>query len=267
MGTDICPSCGTIVQETDSHCMDCGADLAEARRKVREKSLVERGGIVVASQPQAVQGAAAGMAEAGETSEKVRLKGFDKQLAEKLARERAAVLLTAFIALVIGAVVLLAGLGMLRSAGGLEALRALDFNDLRAKGFGMYGDEAFISILVLLTGLAGLLCAVGQVRRFTLAGRAIAQVKDGKRPDVVKISSWTWVGMVLASVSVPPLGLILGIIFKLGEDEDTNALGGLMIKVSLVVIGLAVLNVVWNAVANFSSSQAPVNAVGGGPED
>ena len=48
MGTDICPSCGTIVQETDSHCMDCGADLAEARRKVREKSLVERGGIVVA---------------------------------------------------------------------------------------------------------------------------------------------------------------------------------------------------------------------------
>ncbi|MCD6360497.1 MAG: zinc ribbon domain-containing protein, partial [Armatimonadetes bacterium] len=206
MGTDICPNCGAIIQDTDTVCMDCGVNIAEAKRKVAEKSLAERGGVAVSSQPSAVQGAAAGMAEAGETSEKVRLKAFDKHLAEKLARERAAVLLTFFLALVIGLVILAVGLGMLRNAGGVTALKALDFNDLRSKGLGMYGDLTFTAILVLLTGLAGLLCAVGQMRRYMLAGRAIAQVKRNERPDVVKISSWTWIGMVLASLAVPPLG-------------------------------------------------------------
>lgn len=266
MGTDICPNCGTIIQDTDAHCMECGVEIAAARRKVREKSMAERGGIAVSSEPQAVIGAAAGMADAGETSDKVRLKAFDKHLADKLTRERAAVLLTVFIALVVGAVVLVAGLGILRSAGGPEAVKALSFGEMRIKGFAMYGDEAFIAVLVLLTGVAGLLCAVGQMRRFMLAGRAIAQVKDNKRPDVVKISSWTWVGMVLASLAVPPLGLILGIIFGLGDDLDTKALGGLMVKVSGAVIGLVVLNVIWNAVGGFAGSAAPVNAVGGGPE-
>lgn len=261
MGTDICPNCGAIIRDTDTHCMDCGVEIAAARRKVREKSLAERGGIALSSEPQAAVGAAAGMADVGETSEKVRLKGFDRQLAEKLARERAAVLLTFFLALGIGFAVLAAGLGILRSAGGIEAVKALTFSHIRLEGFAIYGDEAFLAVLVLLTGVAALLCAVGQMRRYILAGRAIAQVKNNQRPDVVKISSWTWVGMVLASLAVPPVGVILGIIFSLGEDPDTKALAALMLKVSGAVILVVLLNAGWNAVAGFASGPPPINPV------
>ena len=49
----------------------------------------------------------------------------------------------------------------------------------------------------------------------------------------------------IGRVTVAPLGLILGIMFKLGRDDETRALGGAMMKISIVVIGLVVLSVVW----------------------
>ena len=264
MAHQICPKCGSIIEDTDTHCMDCGTEIAAARRQMSEKIKIDREGIAVSSQPQAVVGAAAGLADVGETSEKVRLKEFDKHLAGTLSRERGAVVLTAIIGLVIGAVVLWLGLQSLKNAGGIEAIRELDFGDLRSKGLGAFGDPTFISILVILTGVAGLMCAVGQTRRFMLAGRAIAQIKRSERPDVVHISAWTWMGLLLASVTVAPLGLILGIMFTMGKDEDTKALAGSMIKVSAVVMGLVFLDVVWDLVGGFAASQTPPTPVAPG---
>ncbi len=261
MASEICPQCGAICQDTDTHCMDCGADLATTKRQVAEKSMAERGGVALSSEPQVAQGAGAGMAEAGETSEKVRLKEFDKHLAKTLAKERGAVIVTAIIALVIGAIVLVVGFGTLQRVGGLSAIKDLDFAYLRSEGIGAFGDLTFTGILTILTGVAGLLCAVGQTRRVMLANRAIAQVKRSERPEVVGISSLTWAGLLLLSAACAPVGLILGIIFKLGQDQETRSLGGMMIKVSAIAIGLVVVNIVWNLLAGVAASHAPAPAV------
>ncbi len=261
MGMSICPKCGAMVRPTDTHCMDCGADLAEAEREIARREKETRGGGPLVGDPQTVQGAAAGMAAPGETSEKVRLKEFDRHLAEKLERERAAVIVTAVIALIAGGAILLLGLSELGKAGGMEALRALSYGDLRTRGLGAFADRGFLSALMILLGLSGLLCAAGQVHRFVVGQRAIAQVKRAERPDLVGISVLTWYGLLIASFVCAPLGLILGIIFKFGQDQDTRTLGGSMIKSSLIAIAVVGAHLIWNAVASFAAEHgaAPVN--------
>ena len=261
MPVEICPNCGAVLQDTDTHCMECGVEIAAAKRELSQKLKRERADRVSASQPSAVAGAGAGLAEAGETSDKVRLKEFDKQLAEHLVKERGAVIMTAVIALVIGVVVLMMGLSALSKVGGLDAVKSLDFNYLRGLGLGMFGDVTFMAVLTLLTGVSGLLCAIGQTRRFFSANRAVAQVRRSERPDIVGISGVTRAGLLLASVVCAPLGLILGIIFKFGRDQQTKELGGAMLRVSAAVIGLVVVNILWNAVAGFTASHTPANTV------
>lgn len=262
MGLAICPKCGAVVQQTDTHCMECGCNIAEAERELARREKEARGGGPLVGDPQTVHGAAAGMAEPGETSEKVRIKAFDKQLAEKLERERPAVVVTAVIALIAGAAILVLGLGTLRKVGGMAALKALNYTDLRERGLGAFADPTFLAILGILLGLSGLLCAAGQIHRFIVGQRAIAQVKREERPGLVGISVLTWYGLLIASFVCPPFGLILGIIFKFGQDEDTKTLGGSMIKSSLIALAVVAAHLVWNAVTSFAAAHgtAPTNA-------
>lgn len=257
MAVQICPECGAICQETDTHCMDCGCDIAEAERRIARRAKEERGGGPIVGDQHAIEGAAAGMAEPGETSEKVRLKQFDRHLAEKLKRERTAVIITAIIALVFGAAILLVGLKVLQSAGGLEALKALEYADLRERGLGAFVVPGFYSSLTILLGLSGLLCAVGQTRRVIKANRAIAAVRRGERPEVVGISQLTWVGLLIASFVFPLLGIVLGIIFVLSKDESTRVLGSQMIKSAILALLIVIAHLIWNAIAEFASRQAP----------
>jgi len=260
MASMICPKCGAIVQQTDTHCMECGCNIAEAERELARREKETRGGGPALKDDHRPQGAAAGMADPGETSEKVRLKAFDKQLAAKLEAERAAVVVTAIIALVLGAGVLLAGLKGLGSAGGVEALKALSYADLRAMGLGAFADRTFIATLTILLGLAGLLCAGGQIHRFVIAQKAIAQVHRGERPEVVGISEATAIGLIIASFVCPPLAIVLGIIFKLGQDENTKRLGGQMIRSALIAIAIVVAHLIWNAIASFAARGAATPA-------
>lgn len=270
MGVIICPKCGSVVRATDTHCMDCGVNIAEAERELARREKQERGGGPLVGDVHTIAGAAAGMAEAGETSEKVRLKEFDKHLAEKLIRERSAVLVTAIIALVAGALVLGAGLGTLRNAGGMAALRALEYTDLRERGLGAFADQGFLALLALLLAVGGLLCAAGQIHRLVIAQKAVNQVRSGTRPDVVGVSPLTWWGLLMASFVFPPLGLVLGIILKFGQDEETRHLGGSMIKSALLAIAVIGAHLVWNALTSFAAQGAPantpVNAAGGSGE-
>jgi hypothetical protein len=264
MGVIICPKCGAVVHATDTHCMDCGVNIVEAERELAQREKQERGGGPLVGTAQAVAGATAGMAEPGETSEKVRLKEFDKHLAEKLIHERSAVVVTAIIALVAGALVLDAGLRMLRNAGGMAALRALKYGELRERGLGAFADEGFLALLMLLLAVGGLLCAAGQIHRVVIAYRAVNQVRSGQRPDVVGISPLTWWGLLLASFIFPPFGLVLGIIFKFGQDAETRHLGGSMIKSAVIALAVIGVHLAWNALASFaapngSSTNSPVN--------
>ena len=79
MAVQICPECGAVCQATDTHCMECGCDIVEAERAIARRAREERGGGPIVGDKPVIQGAAAGMAEPGETSEKVRLKQFDRR--------------------------------------------------------------------------------------------------------------------------------------------------------------------------------------------
>ncbi|MGD9495857.1 MAG: zinc ribbon domain-containing protein [Armatimonadota bacterium] len=262
MAVTICPKCGAVVQATDTHCMDCGVNIAEAERELARRAKQERGGGPLVGEVQTVhQGAAAGMAIPGETSEKVRLKEFDRHLADKLVRERSAVIVTALIALVAGTAVFLLGLGALGRLGGMEALRALSYGELRAQGLGAFANQTFLSVLAILLGLAGLMCAAGQIQRVVVAHRAVNLVRRNERPPVVGISLATWYGLLIAAFVCPPLGIILGIVFKMGQDEETRTLGGSMIKSALIAVAVVAAHLIWNAVAGFATQAgATVNA-------
>lgn len=260
MAVQICPECGAVCQETDTHCMDCGVNLAEAERAIARRAREERGGGPAVGDQHTVEGAAAGRADPGETSEKVRLKQFDRHFAERLETERTAVIVTAIIALVLGIGITLAGWQTLRTAipeaGAIEALKQMSYADLRMRGLGAFADQTFIGVLVTLLGLSGLLCAIGQTRRVIQANRAIAAVKRGERPEVVGISQLTWVGLLIASFVFPLLGIVLGIIFVLSKDESTRHLGSQMIKSAIIAIVVIVGHLIWNWIADFASREA-----------
>lgn len=263
MGLAICPKCGATIQDTDTHCMDCGVNIAEAERELARREKEMRGGGPIIGDEKVIQGAAAGMAEPGETSEKVRLKEFDRQLARTLEAERTAVVITALIALVAGFGILFGGWATLKGVGGIVALKELSYTHLRLQGLGAFANQTFIGLLLLLLGLSGLLCAAGQIHRFIQGQRAIAQVRAGERPDVIGISTLTAWGLIIASFVCPPLGIILGIIFKLAQDESTKDLGGAMIKSAIAAIAVVVLHLIWNAIADFAArAGAEGNTIG-----
>ena len=119
------------------------------------------------------------------------------------------------------------------------------------RGLGAFADQAFVGLLLVLLGLAGLLCAVGQIRRFVQGQAAIAAVKRGERPDVIGISQLTWIGLLIASFVFPPLGIVLGIIFVLSKDESTRHLGRQMIKSAILAILVVIAHLAWNAITDF----------------
>jgi len=249
--------------------MECGCDIAAAERAIARRAIDQRGGGPAIGDKHTVEGAAAGMAEAGETSDKVRLKQFDRHLAEKLVKERSAVIVTAAIAVVFGAAVFLMGLRTLAGAhekGALAALKLMSYKELRERGIGAFADQTFVAVLLILLGLAGLLCAAGQIQRLVTAQRAVTQVKRNERPVLVGISQLTWIGLLIASLVCAPLGIVLGIIFMLGKDDETKRLGSQMIKSAVVAIVIVVGHLIWSAIADFASRQdtAPTASSGGG---
>lgn len=239
------------MQAGEQYCLECGVDVAKARREMAEREKRDRAITVDPdAAAEAAAGARAGVAVHGETSEKVRLKAFDRQLAQKLVRERVAVIVTAVLGVVVGIAILVVGLSTLKSAGGLAAVKELSYGALREKGLGAFADLSLTGSSLVLLGLAGLLCALGQSIRVVTATRAIAAARRGERPPVVAISPFTKTGLLVGSLLLPPFGLILGIIFKLGQDEETRWLGGRMIWAAVVCIVVVGAHLIWNLLAS-----------------
>jgi hypothetical protein len=253
MASEICPKCGAIMQAGEQYCLECGVDIVKARRELAEREKRDRAiTIDPDAAAEAAAGARAGVAVHGETSEKVRLKTFDKQLAQKLVRERVAVIVTAALGLIAGLVILGVGVSLIRQGGGLAVVRQLSYGDLRERGLGAFADLSFTGCIVVLIGLGGLLCALGQSIRVATATRAIAAAKRGERPPVVAISPFTKTGLLVGSLLLPPFGLILGIIFKLGQDEETRRLGGSMIWAAVICMAVVGAHLLWNVLAGMA---------------
>jgi hypothetical protein len=254
-----CPECGSTVAPSDSHCMDCGVDLAIARTKKQEELRASsiagtRTGppspVVATANP-----AAAGIHLGGDTSEETRLKYFDKEAAKRMKSEIGVTIFTALLGIAIGAALVAIGFKDLKEAGGMEALKTVSLKSMRmGSGF----PEGLTGILLLGNGLGALLCGVGQVVHFLGQRKAIKQVERGEKPDVVVMCEVTHVGMLGLAIFCPPFGLIVGILLKLSKDGDMKMLGGQMLLFSAVVLGLFVGNMVWGFAEAAMPKPAPV---------
>ncbi len=256
-----CPKCGGPIQRHDTVCMNCSADLIQAelekKQALQEDAVAARRAAEVAGGGNA-GGAAAGRAAPDESSKETRMRIFDEQEAERLTQERLSCYVTA--GLVALPAVALLTLGILRlQAVGLAEIGTLNLADLRT--WAALGDARVITIVAVGLGLAGSLACLGLTHRAVGAGRAILQVKLGERPTIVSLALFTYWGLLLTALFCPPLGLIIGTALKFSSDEDIKGAGGTMIIVSLVVLGVLVINALLSLAEGLKSpapaAQAP----------
>lgn len=262
MALSMCPKCHSKVAPSDTTCMDCGADLIAAKDDIFEQARREgRGGVAKpASGAAAVANpAAAGMVMPGENADEKRLRSFDKQEADKLRKQRPGQIvligIAALAAIASGAMIP----SLLKKAaaeGGLGSLSVAGFKEL---GANVTSDPRIVAICALGVAVAAVLCILGEIRRLMATNAAIMLVDAGETPNIVHLSVFTQIGLLLGSFFIPPFGLICGIMFKFSKDSDTKSIGSLMIYASLLAIAIILMNWIWQLSSQFKSA-APAKA-------
>jgi hypothetical protein len=236
-------------------CLDCGADLGEARRKAREKlidsSVAGRTGSSEEPKVAIRSAASAGRALPGESSKETRLRVFDKQAAEVLKGEASAALLLAIIAAVVGVGLLGSGLSRMSSVGWgtVFSLRPGDLQE-----FSGLADARLVALVLTGGGLAGVLIGVGMFLRRGQAVQAVRDVEAGEKPEIVGLNAALEVGLIALAVFCPVAGLVIGIIMKLSKDSDVASFGGLLIWISLAVVVLLGGNMLYGKLAEVAAS-------------
>lgn len=255
----LCPSCNSEVAATDTHCMDCGADLIAAREKerrsLREMSQAARSGGGAVAPP--ANPAAAGTVGVGEkSSEETRIRAFDRQGAERLAEERKTSWVTSGMSFVVGIVLALVGLGRIKAGGGFGEI--MDNLKPAALREGSIVDPTVIGLMLAGTGLCALLIGIGQARLARATTRAIAQVKRNVKPDIVQVSTFSLLGLFALCIFCPPVGFVIGLIMFFGRNPDLKSLGGNMALISIVIMALLGGNMLWKLAENMRGA-APQN--------
>jgi hypothetical protein len=264
MVQDFCPKCGAKTSPTDTHCLDCGADLQAERRKLRQQlqegSLSARSGQSDEPKVAMRNAASAGRAAPGESSKETRLRVFDKQAAEGL-RVHALVCLCAGLASALAGILLLAT--------GLPRMTALGFGEVFGRAlsnlhaFATLSDASVVAIVLTGTGLGGLLTGVGLLLRAAAAHKAVKDVQAGEKPEIVGMSPALQIGLYCLAVFCPPVGLILGLVLRTTKDTDVAAFGGQMIWLSLAVMVVLVGEIlITKLVASLASNNPPAILTG-----
>jgi hypothetical protein len=237
--------------------MDLKAHLEELRQAATAKRQLTPEEIRERAQ-KAAAAAARGRAFGVDRSEETRLRTFDKHEAEVVGSDVVTSWVTAGIALVIGIGAIALASNQLNAAGGAEGLKVLSMAQLREWGFGVMIQPP---VLVLTgTGLAigGLLCAIGQAWRAVLGQKSVAAVARGEKPLVIGTHPTTRAGLILGAIACPPLGVLVGLIMRLGaKNEDTKAMGGQLFLIGLAILVILGLNMIAGLAANIKSPPTP----------
>jgi len=146
----------------------------------------------------------------------------------------------------------------------VKKLNVAAFKDV---GINPFDDARIMFVIVLGVALACALCAVGEVRRLMGVVSAIGAVTRGETPNVVHISGFTQIGLVVGSFFAPPVGLLVGILFKFSKDEDTRGIGSLMIYASLLSAAILLINWIWSMAAAHMPTKAGPEPKGGGEDE
>ena len=246
----LCPKCSSEVAKTDTHCMDCGANLVEEREKerevLREMSQAARmgGGPVVAA------GASAGTVAAGEkSSDETRIRAFDKQEAERLTAERTTAWVTSGLTLIPGI-----GFIKINANDGFPAVLSVLMPAALRDNIALLFSAPAIGLMMLGLGIAGLLVGIGQTRLAVSATRAINQVRNNYKPDIVQVSAFTIAGLYVVALFCPPLGILIGLLFFFGRNPDLKHIGSTMMIISAALVVLLGANMLWKLAENLKST-------------
>jgi len=237
--------------------MDLKAHLEELRkaatvkRQLTPEEIRERAQKVAAA---ASRGRAFGI----ERSEETRLRTFDKHEAEVVQSDVFTSWITAAIALAVGLGAMAMASNQLDATGGVEGLKVLSMGQLREWGFGVMIQPPILVIVGTGLAIGGLLCAAGQVWRAILGQRSVAAVQRGEKPLVIGTHPATRAGLVLGALVCPPVGVVVGLIMKLGgKNEDTKAMGGQLFFVGLAVLIILGLNMLAGLAASLKPPEQP----------
>lgn len=257
--TTICPKCHSKVAPSDTICMDCGADLIAAQNDVIEQAKKEARGMTAPASPAAAVAnpAAAGLVLPGENAEEKRLRVFDKQEAENLRKQRPAEIMLTSIALVGSCICFAVASSILKKAGGLPGIKTLNAAEFKKLGLDVVSDPRIMFIAAACLTLAGVLCLIGEMRRLMATNSAIRAVAAGETPNVVRLSVFTQIGLLVAAFFLPPAGLVLGILFKFSKDSETRNIGSLMIWASLLCIAIVLFNWIWSIASTAMQNKLP----------
>ncbi len=240
--------------------MDLKAHLEELRKAATSKRQLTPEEIRERAQ-KAAAAAARGRAFGVERSEETRLRTFDKHEAEVVQSDVVTSWVTAAIALAVGLGALAMASGQLNAAGGAAGLKVLSMGQLREWGLGMTIQPPVLAIVGTGLAIGGLLCAFGQVWRAILGARSVAAVARGEKPLVIDTHPATRAGLVIGALVCPPLGVVLGLIMRMGgKNEDTKAIGSQMFLVGLAVLVILGLNMLWGLAAGLKPATQPPGA-------
>ncbi len=261
-----CPKCGAAIQPTDLVCMECGADIVAERKRIQEEAKKAKPATFGRQKGATMERLAArGVVVAGETSEATRMRGFDRQEADRLKKEQPTAYATAAIALCVGLGFAVMAVSGLKTAG-MERLKELSPASVRSLGWGVATDPAVSGVWFLGMTISMGLCFAGQLVRGLRIGHSVALVAAGQKPEIVGISAATKFGVLLFGIFCPPLGIIFGIGLMIGGDPESKALGSMTLWISIVALVVMAANMLWGLAAT-KLKPAPKPSGGTVPEE